>query len=257
MLFSRNNYVYYHISESGFDYTIQYKSKTIKEFFVPFIEELFKIFIKNKKEILIVGIAGPPGSGKSTISALFKKLLKEKDVTSFILPLDGFHLKNKELKEKKISYNNRVVSLYEKKGAKETYDAEKLLECMKKLREKRNFYWPVYLRTTHEPLEKGIYLSEWNSVFIIEGNYLFIGEHPWKRLMNFFDIKIFIRPKKHFLKKRIVHRKYKGGYAKKEAHKHFRLTDSVNIQEVLNLSKGYQYVIEQKGKFSYTLRKIL
>lgn len=251
-----SRFLSYQISDTGFDYTIKYTSKTIKEFIGPFIENLSREFGESTNRPYIVGISGPPGCGKSSFSALFKVLLKKEGVSSYILPLDGFHYKNEDLSKRTVSVNNRTLFLNEKKGAKETYDTQKLLLYMKKLREQKDFYWPLYLRTIHDPFEEGIFLCNWNSLFILEGNYLFIKTPPWKDLKSYFHKKIFILPKKQFLKKRLITRKCLGGYSKKNARKHFKCTDSPNIEEVLGNSGGYNYLIEQRGKYSFQLKYI-
>lgn len=248
-------YINFKTSDSGFDYTIKYSKNTIEKYFIPFIEELADEFVGKGSIIYTLGIAGPPGCGKSAISSIFQLLLKERGISSFILPLDGFHLRNEELHKRKITLQNSTYSLYEIKGAKETYDVNRLVEAMNKLKAREHFFWPVYLRTVHEPVDEGIYISNQNAVYIIEGNYLFLTVSPWSTLSEFFNKRVFIVPRRRFLKQKIIRRKCRGGYSKKEAMEHYRRSDLRNIREVLTRSDGYDYEIRQRGKYSYILKK--
>jgi pantothenate kinase len=50
-------------------------------------------------ERFLLGIAGPPGAGKSTLAAALSEALAERrgDGCAVVAPLDGFHLPNREL----------------------------------------------------------------------------------------------------------------------------------------------------------------
>ena len=62
----------------------------------------------------IIGIVGKPGGGKSTLS---KYLLKGMDPTLVsVVPMDGFHLSNKVLKE---------LGKSDRKGAQDTFSASR------------------------------------------------------------------------------------------------------------------------------------
>ncbi len=244
----------YQITESDLNYTIRYTKETVDKAFLPLIDEIVRAFSKHIRLPYLLGISGPPGCGKSSISAIFQILLCKMGIDTYILPLDGFHLSNEELQKRETVFKNRPISLYEIKGAKETYDVEKLIILMEKLREGANFYWPVYSRNTHDPVDRGIYVKKSNAIYIIEGNYLFLNCEPWNILLPFFNKKIFISSKKRLLKKRVIWRKRFGGFSKKEARSHYRDCDSLNIDEVLKKSKDYDYMLIQNGKYRYKLK---
>ena len=66
-----------------------------------------------KKGRRFVAIVGPPASGKSTLA----KELQRQIPSSCVVPMDGFHLSNEELK---------VLGLSERKGSAETFDVDGL-----------------------------------------------------------------------------------------------------------------------------------
>jgi pantothenate kinase len=245
------------IIDSEIDYTVRYSNKTIKKSFNAITAELLKLFHENTKGRTLVAIAGPPGSGKSSVAAVLRKMLAEQGIDAVNLPIDGFHFTNDMLKTMSAGglpgLKNRLnngATLYQRKGAKETYDTSNLLDCMRKLKDDREFYWPVYSRKTHDPVPNGIFISGRGGLFIVEGNYLFLNTAPWTGLNPFF-----ISTRKSLVKKRIIKRKQKGGYSGREARKHFRRSDSFNFDVVMGSSTGFDRLLVQKGKYKYVLKK--
>jgi len=244
------------VSDAGYDQPVRYTKNTVKKVFVPFIEDLAETIKRGANKPFVIGMAGPPGSGKSALSRLFAQMLQSNGVSCTVLPMDGFHLENEDLKKKTVLINDRRISLHEIKGAKETYDVHSLLRCLEKLEAKQPFYWPVYLRTIHEPVKRGIYVSRRDTVYIVEGNYLFIDHHPWNLIAKHFLLRIFILPKLRLLKSRLIARKRRGGFTRNKARTHYRCTDSRNIREVCDRSTGYDVLIEQQGKYSYIIHRM-
>ena len=210
------------IVDSKVDYTVKYTNKTITNAFVPLTVEISRLFHENKTAI--IGISGPPGSGKSSISAVLRQMLVNNGIAPVILPIDGFHYNYEKLKKMTIVVSSGTgeaqinsMALYKKKGAKETYDIKYLLSCMKKLKNRKEFYWPVYSRKIHEPVPEGVFITGRKALYIVEGNYLFLKTHPWSELASFFDLKIFISSTEDQVRKRIIKRKKRGGFSRKEA----------------------------------------
>ncbi|MFW6138587.1 MAG: AAA family ATPase [Spirochaetota bacterium] len=244
------------IVESSLEQKVFYTRETVKNTFLPLVEDILHDFEQKGLGAYCVGIAGPPGCGKSSISSVLQKIFLEKGIILQVLPLDGFHLSSQGLKSRRIVYKGRSIPLYWIKGAKETYDTRKLLRFMNKLKTQQEFYWPVYSRQIHDPVEKGIAIHKNNRLFIVEGNYLFLDEPPWSLLSCFFEKGILITSKKRILKKRIIKRKTRGGYSKREARSHYRFCDRRNIREVLEHSAGYNYLIQHSGNYSYRLTRV-
>ena len=245
------------IEESNLKFNLYYKKSCIDNCFNKVADLIYNDFQNLHPERYIIAIAGPPGCGKSSIAHLLNYLLKNNfNLNTTILPLDGFHHKNNYLQSNRISIKNRVLSLYDIKGAPETYNLESFINSLKKLINGENFYWPIYSRKIHNPIEKGIKITDDKSIFIIEGNYLLLDELPWKELTRYYNKKIFISSSLHFLKKRIIKRKLAGGHSRKEAVKHYKISDRENIKRVLNNTVDYDILIKQRGKYYYTLKMI-
>ena len=240
------------IDESGLKFKLYYTRNSINKCFIPDCKIISNDFRSFGGQRYIVAIAGPPGCGKSSIAHLLSYLLKrEFQIETMVLPLDGFHYNNEYLKSVKYTNDGNALTLYDIKGAPETYDTKSYKKKLQRLVNGDDFYWPVYSRKTHNPIEKGIKISRINIIYIIEGNYLLLHEPPWKDLIHVYNKKIFIWPKEKFLKNRIIKRKLAGGYNRKESLNHYTTSDRENIRRVLNNSKKYDILIMQKRKYHY------
>ena len=62
----------------------------------------------------LIAIAGPPGSGKSTVSAALFTALEAKGRAAAVVPMDGYHLDNTLLVQR---------GLLDRKGAPASFDA--------------------------------------------------------------------------------------------------------------------------------------
>jgi pantothenate kinase len=256
------------VKDADFDQTVTFTRRTVKKVFHPLVEGISaearahaaracgaRAHSKRPgRDRYLLALAGPPGCGKSTVGALLCRLFTQKGVRALVLPLDGFHLKNEELKRRRIKAGDGDISLYERKGAKESYDAERLLRSVSGLRAGDPVAWPVYSRALHEPVEEGVPVREGGCICIIEGNYLLLDIEPWNRLRALFDKRILILGKRSLMRKRIVSRKIRGGFSRREAEAHFRRSDALNIAEVIERSAGYDLRMTQRGRYGFSLR---
>ena len=113
----------------------------------------------------LFGIAGPPGSGKSTIAATLARALEAP-----IAPMDGFHLPNSTLDSRGL----RGV-----KGAPETFASHEFADAIRRLRAAtEDVLIPDFDRTTDEPRPDRIRLRASEKIIIVEGNYLLLNRDP-------------------------------------------------------------------------------
>ena len=242
------------INESDMEWTLLYTKQTVNEAFRKLVDDLGRQYHTASARPYCVALGGPPGCGKSATAAVFRDMLMRSGIVTIVLPVDGFHMRNEELKTTHIVRNGRSVPLYALKGAPETYAADRLQSCLARLRAGEKFYWPIYSRITHEPEEEGILIENSQALYIIEGNYLLLQKEPWTRMSAFFDKAIYIHSQEKLLKKRIVMRKKRGGYSGMYARRHFKQSDRCNINEVLTHSGAWDYQLLHTGKYRYELR---
>lgn len=126
----------------------------------------------------ILGIAGPPGAGKSTLAA---RLVERLDGLAVLVPMDGFHLARTELR--RLGRENR-------KGAPDTFDAAGYTALLARLRAPEAgtvVYAPAFDRSLEEPVAGSIAVPPEIPLVITEGNYLLHDEGPWAPVRTLVD----------------------------------------------------------------------
>lgn len=114
--------------------------------------------------VRILGIVGPPGVGKSWLTALCVRRLPDYGVrVAGIAPMDGFHLSNRVLAD---------LGRAGRKGAPDTFDADGYAALLARLHtETTDVYAPGYDRALHEPVAASHRIGA-AGVVLAEGNYL-------------------------------------------------------------------------------------
>lgn len=137
----------------------------------------------------IVGIAGGPGSGKSTIAQLVRDRINELaaantsgDEVAVVVPMDGFHLYKHEL-----DAMEDPKEAYARRGAHWTFDASAFLNCVRNVRQQGAAQVPSFDHAVGDPVPSDIEVHPRHRVVLVEGNYLLLDEPPWASLRELFD----------------------------------------------------------------------
>ena len=131
---------------------------------------------KQINDIIVIGIAGGTGSGKTTITREIVRRL-ENNVT--VITHDSYYRARHDL-----SYEERTRLNYDHPNA---FDTEMLAEALKDLREGREIEMPVYDYTIYDRTENTVTVRP-SRVILVEGILIF---HP-EELRDLMDIKIFV-----------------------------------------------------------------
>jgi pantothenate kinase len=117
----------------------------------------------------ILGVAGPPGAGKSTLAASVVAHLGE---AARLVGMDGFHLADDEL----VRLGRR-----ERKGAPDTFDAAGYVALLRRLRDPHEelVYAPEFRREIEEPVAGAVAIPRAAPLVVTEGNYLLVAEGDW------------------------------------------------------------------------------
>jgi pantothenate kinase len=138
---------------------------------------------------LLVGIAGPPAAGKSTLAITLARDLcqafpRHGDAGgaefAVAVGMDGFHLANSEL--------NRL-GLNSTKGAPDTFDAYGFIALLRRLKtaDEPVVYAPVFSRTLNESIGSAQPIRAGVRAVVIEGNYLLLPRPPWAEVGELLD----------------------------------------------------------------------
>ncbi|CAL9348261.1 Uridine kinase [Streptomyces sp. enrichment culture] len=134
----------------------------------------------------ILGIAGSPGAGKSTLAQrLVGELNGSGEPWVAHVPMDGFHLADAELER---------LGRRDRKGAPDTFDAAGYAALLRRLREADEndeagevVYAPCFERELEQPLAGAVPVPPAARLVITEGNYLLLGTGAWARVRPLLD----------------------------------------------------------------------
>lgn len=169
----------------------------------------------------LVGIAGPPGAGKSTLAeALAAAVPRRLGVSSVAVPMDGFHLANAELAR---------LGLADRKGAPETFDATGFVHLLRRLREGSELvYAPRFDRRRNESIGSAIPVPPDVRLVVVEGNYLLLSCPPWSAVRGLLDLAVYVdlaAPARHRL---LVRRQRERGLDQHAARDWVMRSDEAN-----------------------------
>ena len=158
------------------------------------VERAHKLARTGERRIL--GITGAPGSGKSTLAAALVTALSPAAV---LVPMDGFHLANRELER---------LRRRDRKGAVDTFDAAGYVALLRRLRDPREelVYAPEFRREIEEPIACAIPVPHDIPLIITEGNYLLVDSGPWRVVAGLLDEAWYLEPPEHVRLDRLVAR---------------------------------------------------
>ena len=128
------------------------------------------------KEILVIGIAGGTGSGKTTLTNQIAAMFKE-HVT--VLTHDNYYKAHNDM-----DYDERSRLNYDHPNA---FDTALMIEHLKALKNNESILCPVYDYTIHNRSNDTITIHP-NKVIIVEGILIFEN----KELCDLMDIRIFV-----------------------------------------------------------------
>ena len=154
----------------------------------------------NSQNRYFIALAGPPASGKSTISNKLNEDLNAKGFPSEILQMDGFHFDDAILNSK---------NLLPRKGSPETFDVMGLKNFLIRLANEPEVVIPIFDRSLELSRSSAVTITENKKTIIVEGNYLLLNSHPWNTLVDYFDSSIMIHCEESILEMRLIER-WKG-----------------------------------------------
>ncbi|MER5888246.1 nucleoside/nucleotide kinase family protein [Streptomyces sp. NPDC001941] len=126
----------------------------------------------------LLGLAGPPGAGKSTLAA---HLVHRLDGLAVLVPMDGFHLARAELLR---------LGRADRKGAPDTFDAAGYAALLRRLRAPEPgtvVYAPAFDRALEEPVAGSVPVPPDVPLVVTEGNYLLHDDGPWAPVRALLD----------------------------------------------------------------------
>lgn len=185
---------------------------------------------RDKGERLIILLAAPPGTGKSTLAAFLQELAGEMGITGFqAVGMDGFHYLQKYIASHTVIRDGREIPMQRVKGAPDSFDVHKLKLALEALR-RGDVSWPGYDRTLHDVVENQTLVT--GDIVLVEGNYFRLDQPVWRDLPH--DFTLFIEAEEDQLRKRLLTRKMLSGATEEAALAHYESSDGPNVRLTLS-----------------------
>lgn len=204
----------------------------------------------RSQERLVIGVAGGPGSGKTTLAKAVGKLLNEEKASEgevpfvTVVPMDGFHLTRAQLDEMK-----DPVEAHKRRGAPWTFDGSGVVAMVKKLKEQKRdevIRVPTFDHEIKDPIPNGLEVNGATPIVIVEGNYLLLDEEPWRDIGTHLDEKWLIRVDDDIARMRVAQRHVRAGISQTldEGLARVDKNDALNTALIRQHSKGADIVID-------------
>ncbi len=148
----------------------------------------------------ILGIAGPPGGGKSTVA---RAVVAELGELARLVPMDGFHLAQAELV--RLGRRDRM-------GAPDTFDAAGYAALLQRLHgQEPVVYAPEFRREIEEPIAGAIAVPRGTPLIVTEGNYLLLGDGDWALVRPLLDEAWYVESDEELRLQRLIQRHIQFG----------------------------------------------
>lgn len=194
------------------------------------------------KDIIVIGIAGGTGSGKST---LIKKIKEEFHDEITILSHDFYYKQHDD-----ISFEERKKLNYDHPNA---FDTDLMIEHVRRLAAGETIERPVYDFTIHNRINETVLVRP-AKVIVVEGILIFEN----KELLDLFDIKVFIDMDADVrIIRRILRDVNERGRTLESVVHQYLTTVKLMYEQFVEPSKKYADIIIPEGGFNRVALEML
>lgn len=175
---------------------------------------------------IAIGIAGGPGTGKSTLSAELVTMLNAvRPGSTALVPMDGFHMKHAKIE---------AMGETDRKGAPHTFEGAAFVNFLHHLKHARAaMSGPGYSRKIEDTVDDAFTVGSDVKVLVVEGNYLLLTEGPWAGIKALLDYSVFIHVPRQLVEARLLRRHGEEGLFTEERNRaHIARNDLPNYDLV-------------------------
>ena len=178
----------------------------------------------------IIGLAGLPGSGKSTFAERLAAAVNAATApgTMLALGMDGFHFSKAELRQ----FPDPDAALA-RRGAPWTFDAPALLRKLGELRGGQAASWPGFEHGIGDPVADAFTVEPTTRLILVEGLYLLHGSNGFAPVSQSFDEDWFLDVPWQIARQRLIARHQKSwNWSRERAENRVAENDAHNAELV-------------------------
>ncbi|MBQ1025624.1 nucleoside/nucleotide kinase family protein [Micromonospora sp. C95] len=181
----------------------------------------------------LLGITGAPGAGKSTLA---EQVVEAVGPAARLVPMDGFHLAQSEL---------RRLGRELRKGSVDTFDANGYVSLLRRLRRKEptSVWAPQFRRDLEEPIAGAVEVPPEVRLVVTEGNYLLIPNWPWDEVRALLHEAWFLDLDADLRRRRLIARHMAHGRSEQDARAWALGSDEANAALVAGTADRADLVV--------------
>lgn len=175
---------------------------------------------------VLLGLAGGPGAGKSTLGAeLVAALNQEYPGFAALVPMDGFHMRHAKLE---------ALGTAKDKGAPHTFEGADFIAFLQQLKAATTpVNGPGYSRKIEDVVDDAFTVPAEARALVIEGNYLLLADDPWHGVKPLLDLSVFLDVPRDIVADRLLKRHAAEGLFTEERNReHIGRVDLPNYDRV-------------------------
>lgn len=185
----------------------------------------------ERTDRLLLGLAGPPGVGKSALA----HAIADAHGAAVVVGMDGFHLPQAELVRRRIDHV---------KGAPETFDADGFVALLRRLRDfTATVTAPVFDRVMEEPVADAVTVAPPHRLVVVEGNYLLL-DGPWRPVRGLLDVVWHLRLPDDVRIRGLVDRHMSHGRSAEAADEWVQRNDEANAKLVASVADRAHAIVD-------------
>jgi pantothenate kinase len=175
---------------------------------------------------VVLGLAGGPGVGKSTLAVqLVDALNSQRPGVAAYVPMDGFHMRHQKLVG---------LGTDKDKGMPHTFEGAAFADFVERLKAATGpVSGPGYSRKIEDVVDDAFTVDDGVKLLVTEGNYLLLANSPWWRIKPLLDSSVFIDVPRETVRARLMKRHAAEGLFTEERNReHIERVDLANYDLV-------------------------
>ena len=206
------------------------------------LEHLAALCARRHPARVLIGLAGEPGSGKSTVVRQWQAALRTShpQLSVQVLGMDGFHLSKAQL-----SALPDPEAAFARRGSPWTFDAAGFVAKVTALRaDAEMVMWPDFDHAIGDPEPDAFRVGPAVRLVLVEGLYLLYREDAWAGLEGLFDELWFLDIDPALaLERRLTRHQQAWGFTREQALVCYRTNDGLNAELVRDSRRRADWLV--------------